>query len=83
MEAEKRSGTSAGSDGPASTARCALEQKKLLACYVPESGWVSSGCRHLTENHNANPPRNMADLELFLETLPNEPKRKGGGGWHV
>lgn len=76
MEAEECSGTM-------HTARFALEQGKTLACYVPESGPVSSGCRHLLENHGATPLRNTADLESFLETLQNEPKRKGGGGWHV
>ena len=76
MEAELRSGTM-------HTARFALEQNKRLACYVPESVRLSSGCRHLIENHGALPLRNTADLASFLETLSNEPKQRGGGGWHV
>ena len=76
VEAEQKSGTM-------HTARFALEQNKPLACYVPESGRLSSGCRYLIENHGATTLRNVADLESFLETLSNEPKRKGGGGWHV
>lgn len=76
IEAEQSSGTM-------HTARFALEQRKALACYIPGSGPVSSGCRHLIENHGATPLRNTADLELFLETLLNEPKQKGEGGWHV
>jgi DNA processing protein len=76
MEAEKSSGTM-------HTARFAMGQNKALACYVPESGPVSSGCRLLLENHGATPLRNTTDLESFLETLSNEPKRRGGGGWRV
>ena len=76
MEAEEHSGTM-------HTARFALEQRKPLACYVSEFGPVSSGCRYLLENHGAIPLRNTADLASFLETLSNEPERKGEGGWHV
>jgi DNA processing protein len=76
IEAEIKSGS-------LHTARFALEQGKPLACYVPESGPLSSGCRYLLENHGAIPLRNAADLESFLETLSNEPKQKGEGGWRV
>ena len=83
MEAEQRSGTM-------HTARFALEQRKALACYVPDSGPVSSGCRLLLENHGATPLRNVADIVSFLETLSNTTKAtpsswqgKGEGGWRV
>jgi DNA processing protein len=83
MEAEHRSGTM-------HTARFALEQEKPLACYIPESGSVSSGCRFLLENHGAVPLRNAAELVSFLETLSNIKKPEplswrggGGGGWRV
>ncbi len=83
MEAEEYSGTM-------HTARFTLEQKKPLACYVPESGRVSSGCRLLLENHGALPLRNVTDLASFLETLSNtnEPnpyswQGRGEGGWRV
>lgn len=76
IEADLRSGTM-------HTARFALEQHKPVACYVPESGPMSSGCRYLLENHGATPLRNAADLELFLEAFLNEPKQMGRGGWRV
>ncbi len=83
MEAEAASGTM-------HTARFALEQGKPLACYVPESGRVSSGCRLLVENHGALSLRNAADLASFLETLSNTTgpnpfswQGRGEGGWRV
>ena len=76
IECEERSGT-------LHTARFALEQNKPLACYIPESGKASPGCLHLMKHHNATPLRNPDELKLFLETLPRNPKRRGGGGWHV
>ncbi len=60
------------SSGTMHTARFALEQNKPLACYVPESGLVSSGCRLLLDRHGATPLRNRNDLKLFLNTLSCE-----------
>jgi DNA processing protein len=68
IECEERSGT-------LHTARFALEQNKPLACYVPESGPVSSGCRLLLEQHSATPLRNPNDLKLFLNTLSCESRQ--------
>ena len=84
MECEERSGT-------LHTARFALEQNKPLACYVPENGRLSSGCRLLLEKYNATPLRNTNDLRLFLNGLPpncggdsSSPQmRWGRGGWHA
>jgi DNA processing protein len=68
IECEERSGT-------LHTARFALEQNKPLACYAPESGPVSSGCRLLLDQHGAAPLRNRNDLKLFLNTLSCESRQ--------
>jgi DNA processing protein len=76
MECEERSGT-------LHTARFALEQNKPLACYIPEFGPLSSGCRLLVEQHNATPLRNPAELRSFLAALADEPepeRAEGVGG---
>ena len=65
IEAEVHSGTM-------HTARFALEQNKPLACYVPKAGRLSPGCRHLIENNDATPLRNLDDLKLFLELLSRD-----------
>jgi DNA processing protein len=67
MEAEESSGS-------LHTARFALEHRKPLACYVPKSGSLSSGCRDLLENRGAVPLRNVWDLASFLGTLSNATK---------
>ena len=68
MECERNSGTM-------HTARFTREQNKPLACYVPESGPVSSGCRLLVDQHGAAPLRNRNDLKLFLNTLSCESRQ--------